>query len=403
MIHRRTLLKQSGAIMAALGTTAVFDPLRAFADTVKMPFENGERPLVKYPQKRLMIGMTSRPPQLETPFSVFNDGVITPNDAFFVRYHLAGIPLEIDPDTFTLEVKGKVDKPLKLSLAELKRMPSVEIVAVNECSGNSRGFFEPRVAGGQLGNGAMGNARWRGVALKAVLDRAGVQKDARQVTFNGLDGPVVDKTPDFVKALDIDQARNGEVMLAYSMNGQDLPFLNGFPLRLVVPGYYGTYWVKHLSEITVIDSVFDGFWMKSAYRIPDNDCNCTEPGTPPKTTIPIGRLTVRSFITSVGNDAKLAAGQPITLKGIAFDGGTGIKEVAVSTDDGKSWTPAKLGQDLGKFSFREWQLPVTLAAGPHELKVRATNNGGQTQPMKPLWNPAGYLRNVVETTHVTAA
>jgi DMSO/TMAO reductase YedYZ molybdopterin-dependent catalytic subunit len=403
MIDRRALLKQSGAVMAALGTASVFDPLRAFADTVKLPFDNGERPLVKYPQKRLMIGMTSRPPQLETPFSVFNDGPITPNDAFFVRYHLAGIPLEIDPDTFTVEVKGKVDKPLKLSLAELKRMPSVEIVAVNQCSGNSRGFFEPRVAGGQLGNGAMGNARWKGVSLKAVLDRAGVQKDARQVTFNGLDGPIVDKTPDFVKALDIDQARNGEVMLAYSMNGQDLPFLNGFPLRLVVPGYYGTYWVKHLNEVTVIDSVFDGYWMKTAYRIPDNDCNCTEPGTPPKTTIPIGHLTVRSFITSVGDGAKVAAGQPITLKGIAFDGGTGIKEVAVSTDDGQTWTPAKLGQDLGKYSFREWQLPVTLAAGKHALKVRATSNGGQSQPMKPLWNPAGYLRNVVETVTVTAA
>jgi DMSO/TMAO reductase YedYZ molybdopterin-dependent catalytic subunit len=403
MIDRRALLKQSGALMAALGTATVFDPLRALADTVKFPFDNGERPLVKYPQKRLMIGMTSRPPQLETPFAVFNDGPITPNDAFFVRYHLAGIPLEIDPDTFTVEVKGKVVKPLKLSLAELKRMPSVEIVAVNQCSGNSRGFFEPRVAGGQLGNGAMGNARWKGVSLKAVLDRVGVQKDSRQVTFNGLDGPIVDKTPDFVKALDIDQARNGEVMLAYAMNGQDLPFLNGFPLRLVVPGYYGTYWVKHLSEITVIDSVFDGFWMKGAYRIPDNDCNCTDPGTPPKTTIPIGRLTVRSFITSVGDGAKVAAGQPVTLKGIAFDGGTGIKEVAVSTDDGKSWTPAKLGQDLGKYSFREWQLPVTLAAGKHALKVRATSNGGQTQPMKPLWNPAGYLRNVVETVTVTAA
>jgi sulfite dehydrogenase len=349
-----------------------------------------------------MIGLTSRPPQLETPFSVFNDGVITPNDAFFVRYHLAGIPLEIDPDTFTVEVKGKVDKPLKLSLAELKRMPSVEIVAVNQCSGNSRGFFEPRVAGGQLGNGAMGNARWKGVPLKAVLDRAGVQKDARQVTFNGLDTAIVDKTPDFVKALDIDQARDGEVMLAYAMNGQDLPFLNGFPVRLVVPGYYGTYWVKHLSEIDVIDHVFDGYWMKTAYRMPDNDCNCTEPGTPPKTTIPIGRFTVRSFITSVSDGAKVAAGQQIVLKGIAFDGGTGIKEVIVSTD-GKSWTPAKLGQDLGKYSFREWQLPVTLTAGPHELKVRATSNGGQTQPMTPLWNPAGYLRNVVETTRVTAA
>jgi DMSO/TMAO reductase YedYZ molybdopterin-dependent catalytic subunit len=403
LIDRRALLKQSGALVAALGTATVFDPLRAVADTVSLPFGNGERPMVKYPQKRPMIGMTSRPPQLETPFAVFNDGPITPNDAFFVRYHLAGIPLEIDPDSFRVEVKGKVDKPLKLSLAELRAMPSVEIVAVNQCSGNSRGFFEPRVAGGQLGNGAMGNARWKGVSLKAVLDKAGVQKDAKQVTFGGLDGPIVDKTPDFVKALDIDQARNGEVMLAYAMNGQDLPFLNGFPLRLVVPGYYGTYWVKHLNEITVIDTVFDGFWMKSAYRIPDDDCNCTEPGTPPKTTVPIGRFTVRSFITSLANDAKVAAGQPITLRGIAFDGGTGIKEVAVSTDNGQTWTPAKLGQDLGKYSFREWQLPVTLAAGPHALKVRATSNGGQTQPMKPLWNPAGYLRNVVETVTVTAA
>jgi sulfite dehydrogenase len=395
MIDRRRLL--------TLGAASALAPLDALADTITLPFANGERPLVKYPQKRLMIGMTSRPPQLETPFSVFNDGVITPNDAFFVRYHLAGLPLEIDPATFTVEVKGKVDKPLKLSLADIKAMPSTETVAVNECSGNSRGFFEPRVAGGQLGNGDMGNARWKGVPLKAVLDRAGVQKDARQVTFNGLDGPIVDKTPDFVKALDIDQARDGEVMLAYAMNGQDLPFLNGFPLRLVVPGYYGTYWVKHLNEITVIDHVFDGFWMKSAYRIPDNDCNCVEPGTAPKTTIPMGRLTVRSFITSVANDAHVPAGQPIVLRGMAFDGGAGIKEVAVSTDDGQSWTAAKLGQDLGKYSFREWQLPVTLAAGPHDLKVRATSNCGQTQPMKPLWNPGGYLRNVVETVHVTAA
>ena len=396
MIDRRRLL-------AALGSSTALAPLGALAQTVTMPFGNGDRPMVTYPQKRPMIGLTSRPPQLETPFSVFNDGVITPNNAFFVRYHLAGIPTEIDPDTYTVEVKGKVEKPLKLSLADIKRLPSVEIVAVNQCSGNSRGFFEPRVAGGQSGNGAMGNARWRGASLKAVLDLAGVQKTAKQVTFNGLDMPIVDKTPDFVKALDIDVARNGEVMLAYSMNGQDLPFLNGYPVRLVVPGYYGTYWMKHLSEINVIDTVFDGFWMKTAYRIPDNDCNCTEPGTPPKSTIPIGRFTVRSFITSVLDGASVKAGQQITLRGIAFDGGTGIKSVAVSTDDGKSWTDAKLGQDLGKYSFREWTLPVTLAAGPHVLMARATSNGGKTQPMQPLWNPAGYLRNVVEKTRVTAA
>jgi sulfite dehydrogenase (cytochrome) subunit A len=396
VIDRRRLL-------AALGSSAALAPLSALAQTVTMPFGNGERPMVTYPQKRPMIGLTSRPPQLETPFSVFNDGVITPNNAFFVRYHLAGIPTDIDPDTYTVEVKGQVEKPLKLSLADIKRLPSVELVAVNQCSGNSRGFFEPRVAGGQSGNGAMGNARWRGASLKAVLDLAGVRKTAKQVVYNGLDTPIVDKTPDFVKALDIDVARNGEVMLAYSMNGQDLPFLNGYPVRLVVPGYYGTYWMKHLSEINVIDSVFDGFWMTSAYRIPDNDCNCTEPGTPPKSTIPIGRLTVRSFITSLLDGSTVKAGQQITLRGIAFDGGTGIKSVAVSTDDGKSWADAKLGQDLGKYSFREWTLPVTLAAGPHVLMARATSNGGKTQPMQPLWNPAGYLRNVVEKTRVTAA
>jgi DMSO/TMAO reductase YedYZ molybdopterin-dependent catalytic subunit len=399
MIDRRDLLKGAGLAALAAGVGAT----KAFADnTVTLPFANGERPLVKYPQKRTMIGLTSRPPQLETPFHVFNDGPITPNDAFFVRYHLSGLPFDLDPDKFTLEVKGKVDKPLKLSLKDIKKMKATEIVAVNQCSGNSRGFFEPRVAGGQLGNGAMGNARWRGVPLKAVLAMAGVQSGAKQVVFDGMDGPASDKTPDFAKALDLDHAADGEVMLAYGMNGADLPFLNGFPLRLIVPGYYGTYWVKHLNEITVVDNVFDGFWMKSAYRIPDTPDHSIEPGTTPKATIPINRFTVRSFITSVADGAKLKAGS-VTLHGIAFDGGKGIKDVSVSTDGGKTWTPAKLGKNLGKYSFREWKLPVKLTAGDHDLKVRATSNSGETQPDKPRWNPAGYLRNVVETTRVTVA
>src|SRR5260221_14180278 len=132
MIDRRSLIKHSGAAIAARGGGMTSPSLRAFAATAVLPFDNGERPLVKYPQKRPMIGLTSRPPQLETPFSVFNANVITPNDAFFVRYHLAGIPLEIDPDSYAIEVKGNVDKPFKLSLAELKRMPSAEIVSVNQ-------------------------------------------------------------------------------------------------------------------------------------------------------------------------------------------------------------------------------------------------------------------------------
>lgn len=403
MLDRREMMKRVGAGLATFGAAASLAPIKAFAlDTVTLPFDNGERPMVRYPQKRPMIGLTSRPPQLETPFSIFNDGPITPNNAFFVRYHLADIPLTIDPDTFTLEIKGSVERPLKLSLKDIRKLRAIELIAVNQCSGNSRGFMTPRVAGGQLGNGAMGNARWRGVPLKTILDRAGVKTGAKQVTFGGMDGPVSDKTPDFVKALDLEHARDGEVMLAYGMNGEDLPVLNGFPLRLVVPGYYGTYWVKHLNEITVIDSVFDGFWMKSAYRIPDNDCACIEPGTSPKATIPINKFTVRSFITNVIDGAKVKAGTT-TLKGIAFDGGSGIKEVALSLDGGKTWMPAKLGKDLGKYSFREWKLAVKLPAGSHDIKVRATNNGGQTQPLEALWNPAGYLRNVIETIRVTAA
>lgn len=411
MIDRRRLLAGAATTAATLGSASLLTSINALAKTASktanktatLPFENGERPMAKYPQKRLMIVQTSRPPQLETPFSVYNEGVITPNDAFFVRYHLADIPLDIDPAKFTVEVKGKVDKPLKLSLAEIRKMPANEIVAVNQCSGNSRGFSNPRVAGGQSGNGAMGNARWKGVPLKTVLDKAGLQAGAKQVVFNGMDGPVSEKTPDFIKALDLDHARDGEVMLAYAMNGEDLPMLNGYPLRLVVPGYYGTYWVKHLNEITVIDSIYDNFWMKTAYRIPDNDCNCVEPGTAPKATIPINRFAVRSFITNLSDGAKVKAGAETKLKGIAFDGGSGIKEVAVSTDGGKTWLPTRLGKDLGKYSFREWHAAVKLPAGAHEIKVRATGNNGKTQPMEPLWNPAGYMRNVVETVHVTAA
>jgi len=397
VIPRRRFIAASGALAAGLG------PLETLAETVTLPFENGVRPIVKYPQKRPMIGLTSRPPQLETPFAVFNDNVITPNDAFFVRYHLSNIPFgDIDPDTWTVDVKGKVNKPLKLKLADIKRMPSIELVAVNQCSGNSRGFSNPRVAGGQSGNGAMGNARWRGVPLKAVLDQAGVQAGAKQVAYAGFDGPVIDKTPKFVKALDIDHARDGEVMIAWQMNGADLPVLNGYPLRMVVPGWYGTYWMKHLNEITVLDGEFDGFWMKGAYRIPDTADAMIEPGTAPKATVPINRFNVRSFITSVADGARLKAGET-TLKGIAFDSGSGIKQVDVSADDGKTWMPARLGPELGKYSFREWTLPVTLSAGGHVLKVRAVSNAGKTQPETAGWNPPGYMRNVIESVHVTAA
>ena len=404
MFDRRRMLKSAGGMALGFSGLAIAgSPLKAFAaETVTLPFANGERKLVQYPGKRPLIQLTARPPQLETPFSVFDEGVITPNDAFFVRYHLAGVPLSIDPAAYKIEVKGKVDTPLSLSLDELKKMDAVELVAVHQCSGNSRGFVDPRVAGGQLANGAMGNAKWKGVPLKAVLDKAGVQAGAVQVSFDGLDNPVIPATPDFVKALEIDHARDGEVMLAYQMNGEDLPWLNGFPVRLVVPGRFGTYWVKHLATITVLDQPFDGFWMKSAYRIPDNDCACVEAGAKPDKTKPIGRFNVRSFVTNVLDGAKVKAGDA-ELRGIAFDGGTGIKSVETSVDGGKTWASAKLGEDLGKYSFRQWTSKATLSSGEATIMVRATSNGGETQPTSARWNPPGYMRNAVEATRVTAA
>ncbi|WP_317201572.1 molybdopterin-dependent oxidoreductase [Janthinobacterium sp.] len=404
--RRRTFLKQAGALGAAssLGGGALA-ALIVPGKTLELPFENGQRELLAFPQKRPLILHTSRPPQLETPFSVFDDGILTPNDAFFVRYHWSGIPTSIDPDTYRLRIGGNVNTPLELTLAELKQVAEhVDLVAVNQCSGNSRGFFAPRVNGGQLANGAMGNARWGGVPLRAVLEKAGVKAGSLQVRFKGMDTPPVGDGPHFVKALNIDHALDGEVMLAWQMNGADLPMLNGYPLRLIVPGYYGTYWLKHLRDIEVIDTVFDGFWMAAAYRIPDNGCACVAPGGAVGKSTPITRFNVRSFITNLADGARVRAGRDLSVRGIAFDSGCGISEVAFSADGGKSWQAAQLGADMGRYSFRQWSAVMKAPGkGAHALLVRAVNRVGQSQPMTALWNPMGYMRNVVETTRIIAA
>jgi len=405
---RRRVLRD--ALTLAVAASPLASLAKAATETTEtnpdeVTFAAGPRPLVQYPQKRPLTLVTTRPPHLETPFPVFNEGPITPNDAFFVRYHLANFPLSIDPDSYRLTIKGSVDTPLSLSLTELKALAEpVEVVAVNQCSGNSRGYFSPRVFGAQLGNGSMGNARWVGVSLKTLLEKAGVKAGAAQVTFRGLDKPVLPSTPEFIKALDISHAMDGEPMIAWSMNGTDLPFLNGYPIRLVVPGYFGTYWVKHLSEIEVVDTTFDGFFMAKGYRVPDNDCFCVAPGTAAAKTLPISRLPVRSFITSVQHGDVLPLGKNVELKGIAFDGGAGINKVEVSSDGGQRWREARLGQDLGRFSFREWTLAITFSSkGATQLMVRASNSAGETQPLQADWNPGGYRRHVVETYHLTVA
>ena len=398
MMDRRRFLSTAGRAGAAVLAGTAGAALAQDADPIL-----AGRPLVRYPEKTDLILLTSRPPQLETPMRYF-DRAITPNDAFFVRYHIFPVPTSVDLATWRLRVHGTVDRPLELSLDDLKtRFPAARVVAVNQCSGNSRGRFSPRVLGGQWGDGAMGNAEWVGARLRDVLAAAGVRQGAVQVTFDGLDKPAFPSVPDFVKSLDVARImEDPDVIVAYQMNGAPLPMLNGFPARLVVPGWYATYWVKNLSDVEVIDHTFEKFWMKPGYRIPDTACGCVPPGTAPARTVPIHRMTVRSFMASPAPGARVAAGRPVALKGIAFDGGYGIAAVEVSDDGGATWRRVTLGPDLGRYSFREWSGSWTpMATGRQVLMVRAANRIGESQGGEPLWNPAGYLRNVIEQVPVS--
>jgi DMSO/TMAO reductase YedYZ molybdopterin-dependent catalytic subunit len=399
--RRRFLSAMGGAGALVLGGPGVGSVLaQATADPIL-----AGRPLVRYPEKTDLILLTSRPPQLETPMSYF-DRAITPNEAFFVRYHVFPVPTSVDLATWRLKVHGRVDRPLELSMEDLKtKFPATRVVAVNQCSGNSRGRFAPRVFGGQWGDGAMGNAEWVGAKLRDIMSQAGVRQDAVQATFDGLDKPAFPTVPDFVKSLDLTRIMDDpDIIVAYQMNGRPLPMLNGFPARLVVPGWYATYWVKNLSEIEVLDHGFEKFWMKPGYRIPDTFCGCVEPGTAPRRTVPISRMNVRSFIASPVPGTQVAAGRPLAVKGIAFDGGYGIASVELSGDGGATWRRAQLGPDLGRYSFREWSGSFTPpAAGDYRLMARAFNGIGESQGTVPLWNPSGYLHNVVEQVGVRAS
>jgi DMSO/TMAO reductase YedYZ molybdopterin-dependent catalytic subunit len=401
-IERRRFLQAAGV----LGTAIASAPAWAGASVnLDLPGGPDERDLtIAFPQKGQMILQRSRPPLLETPFDVFDRGILTPNDQFYVRWHWAVIPEEVDVATFRLAVRGHVNTPLSLTLADVLTLPRFEIVAVNQCSGNSRGLFQPRVSGGQWENGAMGNAKWTGVRLRDVLDRAGVKAGAIAVRFNGLDEPVVDGAPDFMKSLAIDHARDGEVMLAYQMNGAQLPLLNGFPMRLIVPGWYSTYWVKMLNDIEVLNAPDDSFWMATAYRIPDTPGANVKPGEAGFKTVPINRMVPRSLFSNVTNATTVKAGAPVPVRGIAFGGDRGVARVDLSADGGHTWQPTVLGHDEGTYSFRQWTAQATApASGSLTLMARCTNTAGLAQPAEPNWNPGGFMRNVIESVRLTVA
>ena len=333
--------------------------------------------------------------------AVFDQGVFTPNDRFFVRWHWAVIPTSIDVDTFRLEINGAVRQTVSFSLKDLLHMPRVELAAVNQCSGNSRGMFQPRVAGGQWSHGAMGNARWTGVSLRHLLDEAGANPNATGVRFSGRDEPVVPEAPDFKKSLTLDHARDGEVMVAFAMNGQQLPLLNGFPLRLIVPGCFSTYWVKMLDSIEVLDKPDDSYWMAKAYKIPATPFANVAPGAKGFPTVPINRMVPRSWITNLADGGRTPFQPVLPVRGIALGGDQGVAKVEVSADGGRTWGVADLEPDMGRYSFRRFDARVGLTRrGSVALMTRCTNTAGAVQQMTPNWNPGGFMRDCVETTTV---
>jgi DMSO/TMAO reductase YedYZ molybdopterin-dependent catalytic subunit len=365
-----------------------------------------EAVLEALPGKKPLIKLAYRPPNYETPIEYFRTA-ITPNDAFFVRYHLSNIPEAndklIDPKTWKVEVGGEgAGGQATLSLDDLKAMPAAEVVAVNQCSGNRRGLFAPHVPGVEWGYGAMGCARWKGARLKDVLDKVGVKKEAIEIVLNGADGPPFDKTPDFIKSIPVWKAIEDTTLIAYEMNGAPLPHLNGAPARIIVPGWTGTYWMKHITSIKAVTKPDSNFWMNPAYRIPVGKFPVVARFISQEnaTSTPITEMVVNSLITSHADGASVKAGT-VTVGGIAWDGGYGIRGVELSTDGGKSWMTATLGEDLGRYAFRPFSLGVPAKAGKLAVMARATNTIGQTQTTAIIANPAGYHHNVMHSVTLT--
>ena len=396
-MKRRDFFKNSIAAAAALSATS------AFAGVTGQPRDNRKISDVAFPEKRPMITYSDRPPLLESPREVFAQA-ITPNDQFFVRWHMPEIPQHIDPDTYTITIDGLVDKPYKITLNELKSdFEQVEVTAVLQCGGNSRSAFKPTAGGIQWGNGAMGNAKWKGVRLRDVLKRAGLKKEARWIGFNGMETAAYYETPNFVRELEMHEI-DDHVIIAYEMNGEDLPYLNGYPCRLVLPGIYSDSWVKMLSHITVTDKYKSLFFMDVAYRVPDNE---TEGETPEKRypkTKPIEQMNIKSVIGYPTNNTKLNFASHTVVRGVAFDNGDGIKKVDVSIDGGKTWEEAKLDCECnGRYSFRAFRYAFKPTKyGTMQIMSRATSLSGEVQPFahEIPWNHGGYKFNGIDVVNV---
>ncbi len=326
-----------------------------------------------------LIARETNPDNLEFPFAALKD-FITPNDLFYVRNHY--IAPKLDAKTFRLKIGGAVDKPLELSMEQLLALPSKTISATLECAGNGRSFLNPKAKGVQWDLGAVSTAEWTGVPLSAVLEKAGVKKGAVEVVLEGADTgePKNDAKPagvlHFGRSLPLEKAMKPEVLLAYKMNGEDLPFNHGLPLRAIVGGWYGVASIKWLARILVTERPFAGFEQSMDYSIWER-----RDGIP--SMVPLTEMEVKASIARPIVGEELVARKELRIHGAAWTGESEVAKVEISTDGGKSWAEAKL---LGKpvpFCWRLWEYAWTPgAAGKYTLMARGTDKRGRTQPLE---------------------
>jgi DMSO/TMAO reductase YedYZ molybdopterin-dependent catalytic subunit len=400
-VHRRRFILNTSAMLA--GTLLPPGRLLAATDgdlpagtvaSSSMHALAGKKPLIK---------RTFRPPNYETPVEFFRHEY-TPNDVFYVRWH-TGVPDTALSDWHLRVTGSPTGSPREYTHAELlQKFKLHEVAAVNQCSGNRRGLFTPHVPGVQWGYGGMGNAVWRGVRLKDVLEDAGFDRNAIEIVANGADAPML-TGPDFVKSLPMWKALDADSLIAFQMNGEPLSNWHGFPARLVLPGWTATYWVKALTELRVLDRPFDGFWMKTAYRVPKALFGPSGfESQDSEQSSAITAIRVNSLIIGPTPGATIAVGRRTELLGIAWDGGSGIRSVEVSLNNGASWREAKLDRDLGRYAWRQWRYGLEPSqTGAFTLMARARARDGTTQSDTLIANPAGYHHNVVQKVEYHAA